>query len=58
MRFSLRHLQIFVATARTGNISAAATELAMSQSAAHGCDCRLFETAPSGVEARNFVSAP
>jgi DNA-binding transcriptional LysR family regulator len=34
MRFSLRHLQIFAAVAREGNISAAALELAMSQSAA------------------------
>lgn len=34
MRFSLRHLQIFTAVAREGNISAAAVELAMSQSAA------------------------
>lgn len=34
MRFSLRHLQIFVAVARDGNISAAADALAMSQSAA------------------------
>jgi DNA-binding transcriptional LysR family regulator len=34
MRFSLRHLQIFTAVAREGNISAAAIELAMSQSAA------------------------
>lgn len=34
MRFSLRHLQIFTAVARDGNISAAAVELAMSQSAA------------------------
>jgi DNA-binding transcriptional LysR family regulator len=34
MRFSLRHLQIFAAVARHGNISAAADELAMSQSAA------------------------
>lgn len=34
MRFSLRHLEIFVAVARAGSISAAAAELAMSQSAA------------------------
>lgn len=34
MRFSLRHLQIFAATARLESISAAAAELAMSQSAA------------------------
>lgn len=34
MRFSLRHLEIFVAIARAGSISSAATELAMSQSAA------------------------
>jgi len=34
MRFSLRHLQIFTATARLESISAAATELSMSQSAA------------------------
>jgi DNA-binding transcriptional LysR family regulator len=34
MRFSLRHLQIFATVAREGNISAAAIELAMSQSAA------------------------
>lgn len=34
MRFSLRHLQIFAAVAREGNISSAAVELAMSQSAA------------------------
>lgn len=34
MRFSLRHLQIFAATARHESISAAAAELAMSQSAA------------------------
>jgi len=34
MRFSLRHLQVFAAVARHGNISAAAMELAMSQSAA------------------------
>jgi DNA-binding transcriptional LysR family regulator len=34
MRFSLRHLEIFVAVARHGSISAAAAELAMSQSAA------------------------
>jgi DNA-binding transcriptional LysR family regulator len=34
MRFSLRHLEIFTAVARHGSISLAATELAMSQSAA------------------------
>lgn len=34
MRFSLRHLQIFTVTARLESISAAAAELAMSQSAA------------------------
>lgn len=34
MRFSLRHLQIFTATARLESISAAAAELSMSQSAA------------------------
>ncbi|WP_066763601.1 LysR substrate-binding domain-containing protein [Croceicoccus pelagius] len=34
MKFSLRHLEIFVAVARAGSISAAATELSMSQSAA------------------------
>ena len=34
MRFSLRHLEIFAAAARHGTISAAADELAMSQSAA------------------------
>ncbi len=34
MRFSLRHLQIFTATARLESISAAAIELSMSQSAA------------------------
>lgn len=34
MRFSLRHLEIFAAVARHGTISAAAIELAMSQSAA------------------------
>ncbi|AOH84992.1 hypothetical protein AWL63_14545 [Sphingomonas panacis] len=34
MRFSLRHLQIFVAVAHDGNVSAAADALAMSQSAA------------------------
>ena len=34
MRFSLRHLQIFVAVAHDGNVSAAADVLAMSQSAA------------------------
>ncbi len=34
MRFSLRHLEIFAATARHGGISAAAAELGMSQSAA------------------------
>lgn len=34
MRFSLRHLEIFAAIARHGSISAAAAELAMSQSAA------------------------
>jgi len=34
MRFSLRHLQIFVAVAHDGNVSAAAEALAMSQSAA------------------------
>lgn len=34
MRFSLRHLQVFAAVARHGNISTAADALAMSQSAA------------------------
>lgn len=34
MKFSLRHLEIFAAVARHGSISAAADELAMSQSAA------------------------
>lgn len=34
MRFSLRQMEVFAATARLGNISAAAGELAMSQSAA------------------------
>lgn len=34
MRFSLRHLEVFAAVARHGSISAAAAELAMSQSAA------------------------
>jgi len=34
MRYSLRHLQIFVAVAHDGNVSAAAEALAMSQSAA------------------------
>lgn len=34
MRFSLRHLEIFTAVARYGSICVAATELAMSQSAA------------------------
>lgn len=34
MRFSLRHLEIFAAVAKHGSISAAAAELAMSQSAA------------------------
>lgn len=34
MRFSLRHIEIFVAITRHGSISAAAKELAMSQSAA------------------------
>ena len=34
MRFSLRHLEIFTAAARHGTLSAAADELAMSQSAA------------------------
>ncbi|ARU14963.1 LysR substrate-binding domain-containing protein [Croceicoccus marinus] len=34
MRFSLRHLEIFVAIARAGSISVAAVELSMSQSAA------------------------
>ena len=34
MRFSLRHLQVFAAVARDGNVSAAAADLTMSQSAA------------------------
>lgn len=34
MRFSLRHLEIFTAAARQGTLSAAAADLAMSQSAA------------------------
>jgi len=34
IRFSFRHLQLFAAIARTGSVSAAAAELAMSQSAA------------------------
>lgn len=34
MRFTLRHLQVFAAVARAENVSAAADELAMSQSAA------------------------
>lgn len=53
MRFSLRHLQIFTATARLESISAAAAELSMSQSAASTAllelerryDRRLFDRA-------------
>ena len=36
MRYTLRQLQVFLATARFENISRAANELAMSQSAASG----------------------
>jgi len=51
MRFSLRQLQVFLATARFENVSRAAASLAMSQSAASGAlaelesqfDVRLFD---------------
>ena len=51
MRYSLRQLQVFLATAKTENISVAAGQLAMSQSAASGSlgeleknfDVQLFE---------------
>lgn len=51
MRYSLRQLEVFLATAKTENISAAARQLAMSQSAASGSlgemeknfDVQLFE---------------
>ena len=51
MKFSLRQLQVFVAVARTGSVSRAADEEALSQSAASTSlseferqfDCRLFD---------------
>ena len=51
MRFTLRQLQVFLATARSENVSRAAEELAMSQSAASGAlkeleqqfDVQLFD---------------
>lgn len=51
MRYSLRQLEVFLATARHGNLSRAAESLAMSQSAASGAlgdfekqfDVQLFE---------------
>ena len=51
MRYSLRQLEVFLATAKTENISVAAGQLAMSQSAASGSlgeleknfDAQLFE---------------
>jgi len=54
MKYSLRQLQVFVATARHENISRAAEALAMSQSAAsealrqleHQFDIQLFERTP------------
>ena len=36
MRYSLRQLEVFLATARYENVTRAAEELAMSQSAASG----------------------
>ena len=36
MRYTLRQLEVFLATARHENVSRAAEELAMSQSAASG----------------------
>lgn len=51
MRYTLRQLEIFVAIARTGNVSRAAEEVALSQSAASTAlaelekqfDCQLFD---------------
>lgn len=51
MRYTLRQLEIFAAIARTGNVSKAADELALSQSAASTAlaelerqfDCQLFD---------------
>lgn len=51
MHFTLRQLQVFVATGQTGSVSRAAENLAMSQSAASGAlaelekqfDCQLFD---------------
>lgn len=51
MKFTLRQLQVFVAVARIGSVSGAATEVALSQSATSTAlseferqfDCRLFE---------------
>ncbi len=51
MKYTLRQLQIFVSVARTGSVSRAASEVALSQSAASTSlseferqfDCRLFE---------------
>ncbi|MCJ8168583.1 LysR family transcriptional regulator [Atopomonas sediminilitoris] len=51
MRFSLRQIQVFVATGQHGSVSRAAETLAMSQSAASGAlaelekqfDCQLFD---------------
>lgn len=51
MKYTLRQLQVFVAVARTGGVTQAAGEIALSQSAASTAlaeferqfDCRLFE---------------
>ncbi len=51
MRYTLRQLEVFLAVARTGSVSRAGDELAMSQSAASGAlsdferqfDVRLFD---------------
>ena len=53
MKFSLRQLQVFVAVARSGSVSQAAVDIALSQSATSTAlsefekqfDCQLFDRA-------------
>ena len=62
MKFTLRQLEIFLATARHENLSRAAAELAMSQSAAsdalreleHQFDIRLFDRVGKRLQLNDF----
>jgi DNA-binding transcriptional LysR family regulator len=65
MRYTLRQLEVFLATARFENISRAAESLAMSQSAASGAlqdlerqfDIRLFDRAGKRLQLNDLGRA-